>query len=87
MRLPAMWFSGDYDPLEVRHGYLLGYNDEGEAIVEPATGGRDAFVLDEHFVLRIECPTCRQWSQHIDSGGDHYLGCLEEGPSPTDPRD
>lgn len=73
MRRPAFWYEGRYHPSAVTHGYLLDYNDDGEAVVEPVYGGRETLVPSEHLTLRVECEACGEWSKHIDGAGRHLI--------------
>ena len=63
--------------------------NDGKAIVEAATPGREELVPSEHRVLRVRCSRCGEWSAHVTPDREHLVGCLEAsvGASPISRRD
>lgn len=78
MKIPAMWWEGDFHPNGVTIGWLLHLNDEGEYVVDRGQG-RETICPSEHLVLVAECQSCKQWSMRITSSGSHDSGCIEGG--------
>ena len=78
MKVPAIWWEGDFAPESVSVGWLVHHNDDGEYVVDRGAG-RETLTQMGYLVLVAECPTCKQWSMHVNVGGGHDLGCIVGG--------
>ena len=76
-RTPAIWWWGRFDPGSAKLGHLVAFNDEGVPVVQVPGGERELLDAQIGLSLRAECPKCGEWTAHLDSAGEHYLGCLE----------